>query len=424
MRLSRFPAVAGRPLRERLLIGLSIIGPGIVAAGAGNDAGGISTYSVVGARFGYSLLWMLAMITVLFILTQEMGARMGAVTGKGLGALIRERFGIRSTAFAMLTMLVANLATTVAEFAGIAAGLHLFGVSKTVSIPVAALAVWVLVTQWDFRKVEKVFLLISVVSLAYVASGLLTRPDWGDVTRGLVPTFSLEPSYLAAFVATVGTTITPWGQFFVQAYVADKGVGMSDYRFTRLDVIVGVLASNVVSFFIIIACAATLHVRGIPVEGAADAAKALEPLAGSFAATLFGLGLVNASLLGASILPMSTSYAVCEAFGWEAGIDRRWRDAGHFYSIFTFVIAGGALLALLPAVPLFTIVLVAQVVNGVLLPVILVYVALIARDRSLMGEHANPSWLNAAAWAANVLLIGLSTVLVMSAVLRGLGALA
>lgn len=417
---ARRPEAKGRPLSERLLIALSVVGPGLIAAGAGNDAGGISTYSMAGAHYGYSLLWMLALITVLFVITQEMGARMGAVTGKGLAALIRERFRLRPTAFAMVTLLVANVATTVAEFAGVAAGLSLFGVPKGIAVPLAGLTVWILVTQWDFRRVERAFLVISFVSFTYVVAGLLARPDWGAAAAGLAPTFSMDPGYLMTFVATVGTTITPWGQFFVQAYVADKKLEMANYRYTRLDVVAGVLASNLVAFFIIVACAATLFSRGIRVEGAADAALALAPLAGRFSSVLFAFGLVNASLLGASILPMSTSYALCEAFGWEAGIDRRWRQAPHFYGIFTFVILAGAVIALVPAAPLFLIVLVAQNVNGILLPVILIYVLLIARDRSVMGEYANPRWLTAIGWGSTALLIVLTVLLVGSSLGPGL----
>lgn len=408
------PEPKGRPPWERLLIVLSIVGPGLIAASADNDAGGISTYSIVGGSYGYSLLWMLVLITFLLGLTQEMGARMGAATGKGLGALIRERFGLRPTAFAMFTMLVANMATTIAEFAGVAAGMELFGVSKYVAVPVAALLVWLLVTRWDFRKVERVFLAVSVIYITYIVSGFMAEPDWPAVAGGLVPTFSLAPGYLLAFVATVGTTITPWGQFFIQAYVVDKGIVMRDFKYSRIDVWAGAFVTNIIAFFIIVACGATIHVAGLPIRDAADAARALAPLAGRFAFGLFAVGLVNASLLGASILPMTTAYVICEAFGWEAGIDRRVREAPTFYGLFTFSIVFGAAIALIPGLPLLFVMLLAQDVNGILLPVILVYVLLIARDKEIMGPHANPRWLDAVGWVSIVFLAALTVLLVAS----------
>jgi NRAMP (natural resistance-associated macrophage protein)-like metal ion transporter len=408
------PEARGRPLRERLLIAASIIGPGLIAANADNDAGGISTYSIAGARYGYSLLWMLVLITVLLAITQEIGARMGAATGKGLGALIREHFGLRPTAFAMATMLIANVATTVAEFAGIAAGLEIFGVSRYLSVPIAAVAVWFLVARFDFKKVERVFLVLSAFYITYIVSGFLAHPAWNQVATGLVPTFRTDSGYLMTFVATIGTTITPWGQFFIQAYVVDKGIVMKDFKYSRMDVLVGALVTDVVAFFIMVACAATIYSKGLPIQDAKDAALALGPLAGRFAATLFGFGLINASLLGASILPMATSYAVCEAFGWEAGIDRPWRVAPYFYGIFTFSIFAGAATALIPKLPLFLVMLFSQDVNGVLLPVILIFTLLLSADPDVMGEHTNPRWLNVAAWSATFVLIGLTALLVTS----------
>jgi Mn2+/Fe2+ NRAMP family transporter len=325
------PSLAGAPQRarpvlpifggfrswwRRAALALAIIGPGIITANADNDAGGISTYSVAGASYGYSLLWMLVLITFSLAVTQEMGARTGAATGKGLAALIRERFGVKWTLFAMVCTLAANLATTVAEFAGVAASGDIFGVPRLVSVPLAAVLVWVLVVKLQFRSVEKFFLLLSAVYLAYPISGILVGAPWGQVFRETVtPTFQMNAGYILVFIATVGTTITPWGQFFIQAYVVDKGVGPREYPATRVDVLLGAFITDIVSFFIIVATASTLHVRGIQIADAAQAAIALEPLAGPLAHYLFAIGLANASLLAASILPLATAYTLCEAFG-------------------------------------------------------------------------------------------------------------
>jgi Mn2+/Fe2+ NRAMP family transporter len=414
------PEARGRPLRDRILIAASIIGPGLIAANADNDAGGISTYSIAGGRYGYSLLWILVLITLLLAITQEIGARMGAATGKGLGALIRERFGLRPTAFAMSSMLLANVATTIAEFAGIAAGLEIFGVSKYISVPVAALAIWFLVTRFDFKKVERIFLVLSAFYITYIMSGFLAHPEWGRVAAGFKPTFSTDAGYLMMVIATIGTTITPWGQFFIQSYVVDKGITMKDFKYERLDVLVGALVTDVVAFFIIVACAATIHAHHLPINDAKDAALALGPLAGRFAATLFGFGLINASLLGASILPMTTSYGICEAFGWEAGIDRPWREAPHFYGIFTFSILAGATVALIPGLPLFLVMLLSQDVNGILLPVILIFMLKLSSSPQVMGPNVNPRWLNRAAWVSTFVLIGLTILLVGSSLIPGL----
>ncbi|MBI2952850.1 MAG: Nramp family divalent metal transporter [Chloroflexi bacterium] len=399
--------------RLRLLAVLSLIGPGIITANADNDAGGISTYSVAGAQYGYSLLWVLALITISLAVTQEMGARTGAATGKGLAALIRERYGVKWTAFAMICTLVANLATTVAEFAGIAAAGELFGLPRWISVPIAALIVWLLVVKWSFRSVEKVFLALSAVYLAYPLSGLMVGPPWGQVFHEVVtPTFRMDAAYLLLFIATVGTTITPWGQFFIQAYVVDKGIGPREYATTRIDVLFGALITNIVSFFIIIATASTLYVRGIGITDAAQAAMALEPLAGPMAHYLFAVGLANASLLAASILPLATSYTVCEAFGWEAGVGRSWREAPAFHTLYAFAIAFGALVALIPDLPLFPVMILSQDVNGILLSVVLVFAIRIASDRRIMGRHTNGRFGNAVAWITTAALIALSMFLV------------
>jgi len=410
--------------RTRLLAALTIVGPGIITANADNDAGGISTYSIAGAQYGYSLLWMLVLVTFSLAVTQEMGARTGAATGKGLAALIRERYGVRWTAFAMVCTLMANLATTVAEFAGIAAAGEMFGIPRLVAVPIAAVAVWVLVMRWSFRSVEKVFLVLSAVYISYPLSGIAVGAPWGQVFKEMVtPTFQMNAGYILVFIATVGTTITPWGQFFIQAYVVDKGIGPRDYPATRVDVLVGAFVTDFVSFFIIVATGSTLFVRGIQIRSAAEAAIALEPLAGPLAQYLFALGLANASLLAASILPLATAYTLCEAFGWEAGVDRSWREAPAFHSLYAFSIAFGALVALIPGLPLFSVMVFSQDVNGILLVVVLIFAIRIASDRQIMGEFANGRLANMIAWPTAAALIALTALLIGASAAQGVGLL-
>src|SRR5215211_733189 len=381
--------------RRRLTIFLAVVGPGIITANADNDAGGITTYSIVGAHYGYSLLWALVLVTVSLAVTQEIGARTGAVTGKGLAALIRENYGVRITFAAMLALLVANQATTISEFAGIAASLGLFGIPRWLGVPLVAVAVWYVVIRGNYKNVERVFLLLSLFFLAYVVSGIIVGPPWGEVLRQTItPTFSLDAGYLLTFVAMVGTTITPWGQFFVQAYVVDKGVTAAEYRYTRIDVLIGAFVTDFIALFISVATAATLFVNGIRVDAAADAALALQPLAGPLARSLFAFGLLNASFLAACIVPLATAYAVAEAFGWEAGVNTSFRDAPLFNGIYTFTVVVGAAIVLIPELPLITVMLVAQTVNGILLPVVLVSAARLAANRAIMGRHANGPVLN------------------------------
>lgn len=401
----------------RIAIFLAIVGPGIITANADNDAGGITTYSVVGAHYGYSLLWMLVLITFSLAVTQEMGARMGAATGKGLASLIREKFGVRWTLFAMICTLVANLATTVAEFAGIAAAGELFGIPRWISVPVAALGVWFLIVRGSFRPVEVTFLVLSAIYLSWPISGLLANPDWGQVFQETIrPTFRLEAGYILIFIATVGTTITPWGQFFIQSYVVDKGIGHRDYPATRIDVLAGALITNIVSFSIIVATGTTLFKNGIEISSAAEAAKALEPLAGPLATYLFGVGLANASLLGASILPLATAFTVCEAFGWEAGVGRTWKEAPAFHSLYAFSILFGASIALIPSLDLVGAMVLSQDVNGILLAVVLVFALRLANDKRIMGKFVNGRVGNAIAWVTTVCLIVLSLLLIVTSI--------
>lgn len=398
--------------RAGLIAFFAVVGPGIIAASADNDAQGITTYSLVGARSGYSLLWLLVLAGLALMVTQEIGARLGMATGKGLGALIRERFGVRPAAAAMGLLLLANLGTTAAEFAGIAASLEIFGVSRYVSVPVAAALVTVLVARGTYKRIERVFLALSAFYVAYVVSGFLAHPNWGQAVDGfLTPSLSFTPTALLTAVGMVGTTVTPWGQFFIQAYVVDKSLGPDDLRYERADVFVGTMMTAVVMFFIIVATAATLFASGTGIVDAKDAAMALEPLAGRFAETLFAFGLLNASFLAAGVLPLSTSYAVCEAFGFEFGLDEGVRDAPIFYGVFTFAIVFGAGVVLLPGVSLVPILFLSAVVNGVLLAPILIYLYVLANDPDLMGEYRNGRLANALTIATVVLLIGLTVVL-------------
>ncbi len=406
--------------RQRLVPLLAVIGPGLIAAAADNDAGGIATYSLAGTRFGYRMLWVLLLVTISLGVTQEMGARMGVVTGKGFGGLIRERFGARWAALAILVMLTANLFTTVAEFAGIASSLRIFGVPTYVSVPVAALAVFYLIARFDFRRVQQVFLLSGVLYLSYVVSGVLAGPDWDLAVRSTarpeVPW--TDTDYLLMFVAVVGTTITPWGQFFIQSYIVDKRLDTEDLGYARADVYLGAFFTNFVAFFIIVACAATLWSAGIRIDPATaepgHLAAALKPLAGRFASSLFAFGLLNASLLGAAILPLTTAYATSETFGWEAGIDKRFREAPIFYGILTFFIFFAAAIMLIPSLPLLRMMLLPQVLNGVLLPVVLVFVLRITNDRSFMGEYTNSRLFNAVATLTALGMIVLTVLLLAS----------
>jgi len=416
------PSSGVRPFRSRwarFLLVASVIGPGIITANVDNDAGGIATYSIAGAEFGYTLLWTLVPITLALILVQEMTARMGVVTGKGLSDLIRERFGVKSTFFVMLALVVANLGNTVAEFAGVAGSLEIFGVPRWISVPIVAGLVWLLVVKGTARVVERIFLAACVFYVAYLIAGFLARPDWGEVARGtLIPTLPFTGPALTMVVTLVGTTIAPWMQFYLQSAIVEKGVRVEDYPLSRLDVVVGCIFTDVVAFFIVLACAATIYKAGGHIDTAKDAALALRPLAGKYASALFAFGLFNASVFAASILPLSTTYYVCEAFGWESGIDKRRDEAPQFYFLYAAMIVVGAGLLLVPGLPLLKIMLLSQTANGVLLPFILVYMLLLAGDERLMGRYRNGRWLSVTAWATTALLV-LLTVAMLWLTLRG-----
>jgi len=407
-------------IKRRLLRFLVIVGPGIVTAQAGNDAGGIATYSSVGAAYGYSLLWMMVVITLSLGIVQEMCARMGAVTGKGLAELIRERFGIRWTLVAMLTVLVANGGVVVSEFAGAAAALELLGVQRIVTvIAVAGFVLW-LVARGSYRVAERAFLAISLVFLAYPVTAFLAGPPWGEVLRETaLPSFRLQGPYLFLFVATVGTTITPYMQLFAQSATVDKGVTVQELGAARADAYIGAVFSNLVAYFIIVVTATTLYPQGITVQTAADAARALTPLAGERAGLLFAIGLFGASVLAAAVLPLATSYTICGALGWERRLGTRFSDAHQFYSIIAFLVVMGAAITLLP-VPLIPLIVGAQVLNGFLLPVILIFILRLVNDRSLMGEHVNGPVYNVLAWGTTVFIGALSLIL-LGVTFLGLG---
>ncbi|MCL6649104.1 MAG: Nramp family divalent metal transporter [Chloroflexi bacterium] len=405
-----------RPPRWLLLLGA--LGPGFIAANAGNDAGAIATHAVAGASYGYRLLWVMVVLTVPLFLVQEMCARMGAVTGKGLADLIRERFGVRWTTVAMLTLLLANTGTAISEFAGIAAAAELFGLQKLIVVPLLGVMLWVLIVRGSYQRVERGFLVMTMVFFAYPLAAVLARPDWGEVGRNLV-SFPVElfSGYLFLVVALIGTTITPYMQFFVQTTVVDKGVSTHQLSEERLDVAVGSFFANVIVLSIQIATAAALFGRGEALESAADAARALTPVAGEYAGVLFGVGLVGASLLAAGVLPLSTSFAICEAFGLERGISRSWQEAPVFYGLFTGILALAVLVTLLPIDPL-ALLLVVQVANGLLLPVILVFITRLASDQELLGPYANGRLSSLLAWGTTLVISALAlTFLVVSFVL-------
>lgn len=400
-------------LREsRIIIILSVIGPGFIAGNAGNDAGGIATYSIVGAKEGYGLLWALLLITLALAVIQEMSSRMGVVTGKGFGDLVREQFGLRVTLAIMALFVFANLTVTIAEFAGIAASMELFGVNKYLSVPLSAFIVWLVVVKGNFKQVERFLIVISLIYLTYVFSGFLANPPWRDVAFQIVrPAIKFTREYYLLFITMVGTTITPYMQFYLQSAVVDKGVRIEEYRYVKFDVYTGAFMTVFIAFFIVLATGTILHPAGAVVDSAEDAARALEPLAGNFASHLFALGLLNASFLAAFVLPLATAYGLSEAFGWESGVNRSFREAPQFLGFYTAFIVIGAGVILLPGVPLIEIMFLSQTVNGILLPIVLVIMLLLVNDREVMGEYVNTRRMNIVAWITVAALILLTIML-------------
>ena len=408
--------------RRGLLAFLAVMGPGLIAGIAGNDAGGITTYSLMGARTGLSLLWLFPITIVVLAIVQEMAARLGVVTGQGLSDLIRDRFGVRWTAFAMVILLVANIANTVAEFAGASAALEIFGVPRWIVVPVVASGIWALVLFASYRTVERVFLSISLVFVTYIASAVLADPDWGRVGDALItPTLNLQPSILLLVVAVVGTTITPYMQFYLQSAVAEKAIDEDELRLEQADALGGAIWTNVIAIFIVVATATTVFAMGGNINSAVDAARALEPVAGQFAEILFAIGLFGASVLAATIMPISTAYVICEAFGWESGVGKRFSDAPTFFGIYTLVLVVGALIVLIPGLDLLGIIASSQALQGLLLPIVLIFMVLLVNDRGLMGRHANGPLLNVLAWIAVGLVIVLDVVLLAVGALQVVG---
>jgi NRAMP (natural resistance-associated macrophage protein)-like metal ion transporter len=392
----------------------AILGPGIITGSVDNDAGGITTYSVAGATYGYGLIWTLVPSLLVLLVVQEMTARMGIVTGKGLSDLIRENVGIKITFFIFICLLVSNIGNTTTEFAGVAGSMEIFGVSKYISVPVAAVLVWLLVVKGTYKIAERIFLIFSASLLTYVVSALMSKPDWSAIGSAVIrPRMEMSTMGLAMVIGLVGTTIAPWMQFYMQSSVVEKGLQMKNYRYTLIDIVAGCIVTIVVAFFIMVACGATLYPEGIVINEAKDAAMALRPLAGEIASHVFAFGLFIASIFAATILPLATAYYISEAFGFEAGIDMKWDDAKEFYTLYTGILVLSALIILIPGAPLIKISLWSQVLNGILLPVVLVSMILLVNNRKIMGNYVNKPWQNMIGWSAVVLLTGLSITLVL-----------
>jgi Mn2+/Fe2+ NRAMP family transporter len=394
----------------------ALLGPGIITGSVDNDAGGITTYSVAAAIYGYGLIWTLIPSFFVLIVIQEMNARMGIVTGKGLADLIREYSGVKVTFFIFLGLLLADIGNTTTEFAGVAGSMEVVGVTKYISVPLIAIGIWFLVVKGNYKIAEKIFLIFSFSLLTYIVSALLGKPDWKTIGQAVIhPSMPMNSASIAMVIGIIGTTIAPWMQFYMQSTVIEKGLQIKDYKYTIVDIVIGCIATVVVAFFIMVACASTLHVKGISINEAKDAALALEPLAGKLSSLVFAFGLFIASIFSATILPLATAFYVCEAFGFEAGINKKWSEAKEFYILYTSIIILGVIIILIPNAPLITISLWSQIINGLLLPVVLVCMILLVNNKKIMGEYTNKPLQNIIGWGSVVVLIGLSaTMVVMS----------
>jgi Mn2+/Fe2+ NRAMP family transporter len=408
-----------RSLWRNVALFLAILGPGIITGSVDNDAGGITTYSVAGAMYGYKLLWTLIPSFIVLVIIQEMNARMGIVTGKGLADLIRENAGVKVTFFIFIGLLLADIGNTTTEFAGVAGSMEVFGVSKYISVPIVAVFVWVLVVKGNYKIAERIFLLFSVSLLMYVVSAIMGKPDWTEIGKSIIrPRMDFDEQSLEVIIGIIGTTIAPWMQFYMQSSVIEKGLKIKHYKFTLLDIVVGCTATVVVAFFIIVACASTLHVKGITINEAKDAALALEPLAGALSSHVFAFGLFIASIFSATILPLATAFYVCEAFGFEAGIDKKWKEAPEFFILYTGIIVLGAIIIMIPDAPLIAITLWSQIINGILLPVVLVCMILLVNNKKIMGKYVNKPITNIIGWATVVILVGLSVTLILMPIFK------
>ncbi|MGE5353145.1 MAG: Nramp family divalent metal transporter [Acidobacteriota bacterium] len=400
--------------RKKYLLILSIIGPGLITVNAGNDAGGIATYATVGASYGYRMLWGLLLITFSLAIIQEMNARMAVVTGKGLADLIRENFGIKLSSFAMVTLFIANFGVCVGDFAGVAASLELFGISKYISVPIVAILVWLLVTKGTYSVAEKVFLAFTLVFFTYIITCFKVSPDWPKVFRALVtPTLEFDKGFILTFIGMIGTTITPYMQFYLQSSVVEKGIKLEEYKYEKLDVYLGAIWGDLVSFFIIVCTAVTLYQANIHIETAEEAASALRPLAGNYATILFAIGLLGASILAVTIIPLSTTYAICESFGLESGLNHKADEAPAFYTIFTLMVFFSAALTLIPNLSLVHIMLLTQQIAGVLSPVILIFMVILTNRKDVMGAHVNSRAQNVIIWATVIFIVALSLMLLV-----------
>jgi Mn2+/Fe2+ NRAMP family transporter len=407
---------APKGLWRNLAIFFAVLGPGIITANVDNDAGGIATYSIAGAHYGYELLWAILPVVFVLIVVQEMNTRMGAFTGKGLADLIREHFGMRVTFYAMAALLITNIGNTMSEFSGIAASLEIFGVSKYTSVPIAAMGVWLLVVKGTYKIVEKVFLVACIFYLSYVISGFMAKPDWMEVGLAMVhPVIRLEAPFLYMLIGVIGTTIAPWQLFFLQSSIVEKGIGAEHYPHSRWDTLAGCIMAGIVIFFIVVACAATIHPAGQYIVDAADAALALEPLAGKYCSALFAFGLFNASIFAACVLPLAVAYYICEGLGFEAGINKSFSEAPQFYGLFTATIIIGMGVVLIPGFPLFKMMVLSQVVNGIVLPFILIFMVRLVNKPEVMGDQVNGRIWNAVSWFTVVAVIALTVLMGVTA---------
>lgn len=409
-----FMKIRRKSLWKRLLIFLAVLGPGIITGSVDNDAGGITTYSVAGALYGYNLIWTLIPSFIVLIIIQEMNARMGIVTGKGLADLIRENAGIKITFFIFIGLLIANIGNTATEFAGVAGSMEIFGISRYISVPFAGVLVWFLVVKGNYKIAEKIFLVFSVALLTYIISALMGKPHWKEIGHAVIhPELKLDAGTIAMSIGIVGTTIAPWMQFYMQSSVIEKGLKMRNFKYTLLDIVVGCTATVIVAFFIIVACASTLYEKRIVIGEAKDAALALQPLAGVLAEQVFAFGLFIASVFSATILPLATAFFVCEAFGFEAGIDKKWKEAPQFFALYTGILILGVIIILFPHAPLILISIWSQVLNGMLLPVVLVCMIILINNKKIMGKYTNKPYQNLIGWGTVIILVGLSVILVV-----------
>ncbi len=405
---------------KKIFIFFSVMGPAFITSTADNDAGGIATYATAGAQEGYGLLWALFLITISLAVVQEMSSRMGIVTGQGLGGLIREKFGVKLTLLALLLLLIANIFVTISNFSGVAAGFELFGIPRYITVPISAFFIFRIITIGKYNKIEKIFLFSAFFYISYVISGFLAKPEWKEVWSGFIPSFKTSTNYLILMIAMIGTTITPWMQFYLQASIVDKRIKLSHLKYSATEVYIGSFFTDFVAFFIIVATSATLFKNGIMINSAEEAALALAPLAGKYCSILFALGLINASILASAVVPLSTSYAICEAFGWEAGLDKKFRDAPLFFSLLAGVIILGAGIVLIPSLNLMKVMVISQTTNGILLPLILIFMLILINDRKIMGEYRNNFIQNLISYSTAIALIIL-TILLLFFGIKGIG---